>query len=534
MERKGPGLREHQVEGVQWVIRALNNNKRALLCDEAGLGKTIQTFEALKHLKGPFLVVAPKHCLEIWTKGDYEKYYKECFRQTTLMDKQMDLVVVHYEFVLAAYKDYMHTAIMNGTLTVEQTQLYCKINNFFGRLRDELQEKFCDGLDSASRIKTIPGSQRLFDTQWGVLILDEVHRIKSRDSKQGKAIAFLRATHRLGLTGTPIMNNATELYTIWRFGLGIYDVNYQMTPEEAGKMLQTYNFGRSKDGIIPARPDDGGIRIVDWTDPYQRSVYVDLKSKSIEVFKRYFKTGEQADRLNFMTYMQKLRQVCLHPGASVSQIRWSPGTHPSFSNWTRQRICLLRAGLQKHALHENIILHVLECFAANDGIQPSPKMVEVYKLLLVHERLILFSTYRTFLEGVMIPWLEQIGISCALFAGGSKAAQQRALSSSARVICFVKQAGVEGLNLQDHFNVVVIMDPHFNYAMDKQASDRIDRIGQKRPVVVVRLCMKGSVDVAMLQMQKSKQDDIDKWTKDKSPTAIKYHGLFLEQHDTVK
>ena len=156
------------------------------------------------------------------------------------------------------------------------------------------------------------------------------------------------------------------------------------------------------------------------------------------------------------------------------------------------------------------------------------------------DKMVVFSTFRVFFEEVMRPWLRQINVDSLLFCGGSKTQQQSALRNfhadeECKILLVVKSAGSEGLNLQYDANVCVIMDPHFNLALDEQAAQRIDRIGQVKEVIVRKLYMEGSIDEAMRLMQEEKQLAIEAWgTKKHEGRSLEIHGLFLARRDTVQ
>jgi SNF2 family DNA or RNA helicase len=207
-----------------------------------------------------------------------------------------------------------------------------------------------------------------------------------------------------------------------------------------------------------------------------------------------------------------------------------------FSKYQKSQIfallCVLR-GFGNIELRKRIVSY----FANAAGVvHPSPKMLCVYELMKAYpnDKIVIFSSYRVFLEKLMGPWLDQLGISWTLFSGGSRQAQQEALKSFAdvRVLLVVKTAGSEGLNLTLG-NVCVIMDPHFNSALDEQAAQRVERIGQTKQVIIRKLFMEGSIDMAMKRLQKEKEDNIEAWKKKDEKRSLHSQGLYLEREDTV-
>jgi SNF2 family DNA or RNA helicase len=229
----------------------------------------------------------------------------------------------------------------------------------------------------------------------------------------------------------------------------------------------------------------------------------------------------------------------------IRPMPWNHLIHSSFYRWNREQVLSLLLSLRAVAplVYKSMRLRLIatQMTAEATMIQPSPKMIYAYRLiqrLAPNDKMIIFSTYKVFLEHVMAPWLEQIGIQSLLFCGGARTKQQRVLSefrkeSSIKVLLIVKSAGSEGLNMQFDANTCLLMDPHWNLALDEQAAQRIDRIGQTKEVIVRKMYMEGSIDEAMRIMQQEKQLGIDAWHGE-GTRSMQTHGLFLSKRDTVQ
>jgi SNF2 family DNA or RNA helicase len=580
-----PTLYPHQEIGVDAIIRGLTrtqfsdkfgtefDTKAFLLWDEMGLGKTIQTLEAIKRMNLPpdskILIICPSSALHIWSDKDYVDYGydaaipREC------------LIVVSYDTILSAYKSF----IKNGIFTDEQMLKLCivhgrptqRLNLLTTRdqVRRELMDLIQPILESVKMPKKINQAYvDLFNTRYAICVMDEVHRINNVDSKRTRAVAMICAEYRLALSGTPVMNHGSELLCIIRYALGLYNLDWTTIYRDPSgdyctRLLGLVTMGRKKshvEGIVLPKRSKGESEIVyvKWSDPWQRRCYVATKMASIEMYEEMstmvrmtgenlhdFAARKTATNVKFMTTMQKLRQQCLWV-APPTQYHWSPLTHGLFSDWMKRRIlclfkcCTLRLGLTRMAA-----FHVVRHFVRADimtTIQPSPKMVAFWDIYEAHPdtKTVCFSSFRTFLEKTMMPWLTQIGVPCLLFCGGlTRAAKQRILEQfetddTIRILLLVKETGSESLNLQQAASVCVIMDPHFNYGKDEQAAQRIDRIGQQREVIVRRLYMEGSIDEAIRILQVEKQTGIDSWFKLSDKRSLQMHGLFLCKYDTVQ
>jgi len=280
--------------------------------------------------------------------------------------------------------------------------------------------------------------------------------------------------------------------------------------------------------------------ILPWVDYEQRVMYYQVKHAILM---------NQVSK-NFLSKMQKLRQICLHKHLPyymqdplykpTPNYGWNIATHWTFSPWVRTRIFTFLCCIRRFNL--DLRLTLIKYFVGADSqlIEPSIKMVQVYELLKEHQKIVVFCSFKVFLEKIMQIWLDQIGVDSVIHCGNGRKKQKQAIKSfhddpNIRILLIVKQSGAEGLNLQIASNVCVIMDPHFNTALDEQAAQRIDRLGQNKEVIIRKLCMEGSIDEAMKMMQKNKLETTAAWLKKSDKKRnLETHSMFLSKYDTVK
>jgi SNF2 family DNA or RNA helicase len=576
-------LYKFQEEGIDIAVDRLLNGQiddkkthAFLLCDEMGLGKTVQAFGIRKrlNLSGPTLVVAPSSCQHIWTSKEYEADVDvRIFTNspsTILNMTGNTLVVTSYDTIRNAYKYYISEKLDQGALSNDELIKLCLIH---GKSVERTKLLSGDGLRkellSISRTikhkdskKTNLVCSAFMKQEWSLLILDEVHKTRSIQSSVTKAISFMNARYRLALSGTPIMNYGSDLMCIWKYALCLFDLNWETLTkcpdsDYCKNVIDTISLGRKKSdldelvNVLPKRDKSKEHVIIPW-DSYdeQRALYVDVKSDTLEILKS-LKDKKKELRMIFLAKIQLLRQICLHvdlptymgegngPNKRMAKM-WNPAIHSSFTNWNKRCIFTILLSLRRTNLYP-IRQLIIKHFISLDSlmIQPSPKMVYVYEELLKCEKMVVFCTFKMFFQYIMQPWLDQIGYESLIFCGGNRKKQQETLkefkkSKHIKVLLIVKSAGSEGLNMQFDSNVCIIMDPHFNLAVDEQAAQRIDRIGQEKEVIVRRLFMEGSIDEAMNLMQKEKQTNIDAWSgKGNAARSIQIQGLFLSKKDTV-
>lgn len=179
----GGVMRSYQLEGLEWLLSLYENGINGILADEMGLGKTIQTIALLAHLwekksYGPFLIAAPLSTTTNWVE-EFSKWTP-------------DIPVMLYHGDKAERARLRRTKLKSpGT-----DQFPVVITSYEICMNDR---KF------------------LADFGWQFLIIDEGHRIKNLDCRLIRELQQYRSTNRLLITGTPLQNNLTELWSLLHF-----------------------------------------------------------------------------------------------------------------------------------------------------------------------------------------------------------------------------------------------------------------------------------------------------------------------------
>lgn len=554
--KRGFALFEFQKEGISRITEILETSQyrnqngsytqghAVLLYDEMGMGKTMQTLSAI--LDGKFnmkekkaLVVCPKALISVWKK-EIETHFKTVkvvvFNHKTRFPelKETTIVLTSYEAISTCWDRYINDFLDSGKLSNQQLQRFIEINpghpnrGLLKHLRhalDNYEGSILRGelLNIAGKVdfkkthkQKSPSSHVPFSTHWTFLVMDEAQHFKNPKSKSAHSVGFLMADYRIALTGTPIMNSGNDLLSILKYGLGFFDLDWEMilnNPSGAycQEVLDSFTFGRKKQDvaelqeILPVRRKDEEKIVLDWTNERQRVIYRQGKVQAKEMFRKLQENSSL--RMNFFQLLRTLQQIALHPDLPFYYVPEEERKIP----------------LPKE-------------------IEPSPKMLEVKRILEQYpqDKMICFCSFKEFLMQIMKPWLKTIGIKSLVFYGSSQKEQDNTLKAfhdnpKKRVLLLVKKAGSEGLNLQKAANVCVIMDPHWNKAGDEQAAQRIERIGQEKEVIVRKLFMKGSIDEALMMMQDSKERENAAWMSGRNGErkSLETQGLFLEKYDNV-
>jgi len=449
-EPLGGILRPYQKYGVSWLRFLEANGFCGLLADEMGLGKTLQALAWLqlqrKHpdaIGKPALIVCPTSLVDNWQEeaarfvpGMKVLNLTGPERQDRWQQlKQADIVVTSYAI-----------------------------------LRRDVE--------------------RITEQQFSSVILDEAQHIKNRSTQNALAAKKIKACQRLVLTGTPIENSVSDLWSIMDFlmpgYLGSHDTfkfNYEIPINEAGadgeiaqfklrRKLHPFLLRRLKTEVAKDLPPKiQKISSCPLTSD-QQAVYRELLAASRQKINGMVsKLGFNKCRIEILTLLMRLRQTCCH-------------------------LDLLKIPNLK-------------------AKEPSAKMDLFFELLEEAmdggHRILVFSQFVGMLT-ILRKELEKSGIAYCYLDGSTKERLKvvHQFNSQRDIPTFLisLKAGGAGLNLTGA-DMVIHFDPWWNPAVEDQATDRAHRIGQKRTVYSIKLITRGTVEEKVLAMQKRKKAVID-------------------------
>jgi superfamily II DNA or RNA helicase len=443
-------LRPYQKDGIAWLRFLENNGFCGILADEMGLGKTIQTLAWLSLARRhpsyqgkPALIICPTSLVENWAE-EVAKFTPSlrvlCLTgndRHTLWSKiaESDLVVTSYALMRRDVDQYLN-----------------------------------------------------FD--FSVMVLDEAQHIKNRSTQNAITAKRLRAGQRLVLTGTPIENSVSDLWSILDFlmpgYLGTHESfrHHYEQPIAAGgfegeeaqvrlrRKLGPFLLRRLKADVAKDLPPKIERIAVCSLGPDQKQVYRALVESSRRKLEDMVATqGFKRCTIEILKTLLQLRQACCH-----LDLLKMPG---------------LPAG------------------------QPSAKMDLFFELLDEAldggHRLLVFSQFVSMLT-ILRQELDSRKIAYCYLDGSTKERQKivHQFNSDRQIPIFLisLKAGGTGLNLTGA-DMVIHYDPWWNPAVEQQATDRAYRIGQKRTVYGIKLLTRGTIEEKVLEMQKRKQAVID-------------------------
>lgn len=328
----------------------------------------------------------------------------------------------------------------------------------------------------------------LIQHHYHVMILDEAHYIKNPNTKMAQTARKINAKHRFCLTGTPMENNLSELWSLFHFMmpafLGHYkdfNKNYRHPIEKDNdqtlKMklinrVKPFILRRLKTEVAKELPEKTTTMIHIDMDTAQEKVYEAVRLTMQENIRKIIaEKGFNRSHIHILEALLKLRQICCHPKLLNSENM------------------------------NNKIKNV-------DKI-PSAKfdylMETVPDMLREGRKILIFSQFTSMLD-LIGDGLKQQGIAWTKLTGKTRKREEaieQFQSGAVSVFLISLKAGGVGLNLTTA-DTVIHYDPWWNPAAEEQASDRAWRIGQDKPVFVYKLITNQSIEQRILQLQEKK------------------------------
>ncbi len=437
-------LRSYQVEGFRWLSGLALLGLGGVLADEMGLGKSVQLIAyLLAHVAdirktGPSLIVCPSSLVYNW-EAECAKFAPELRvrviagtpqERATLRGKtDTDVFVTSYDLLRRDVEDYEHLS------------LWC-------------------------------------------VALDEAQYIKNPATQSAQAVKRLTAKNRVALTGTPVENRLSELWSIFDF----------LMPG----LLGSYGHFRERfeRPIVEDQDDEVAECLREALRPFilrrtKRAVATDLPEK-IEQLVRTHMGSDQ--RKLYDAQVQEVRNMVTEQGESFGR-----GKFQVLALLTRLRqICcdpaLLYEGYDAGSCKTEAILTLID------------------RVVDAGEKMLIFSQFTSYLD-VLAAELDRLGIGYYTIVGSTPSARRLELvdafnHDNTPVFLISLKAGGTGLNLTGA-TVVVHADPWWNEAAQNQATDRAHRIGQTREVTVYKVIASQTIEERIVELQRTKAELAD-------------------------
>lgn len=453
-------LREYQTEGYQWACSLAELGFGGILADDMGLGKTLQMIAYLCSVKGPVhLVVCPASLVYNW-EAEFQRFAPNL---------RIGLVVGNAQErreLLAEWQYY-------DVLVTSYDLLKRDIDFYAGK-------------------------------RFGCEIIDEAQYIKNPSTQAAKAVKSVESRNRFALTGTPIENRLSELWSIFEYLMPGYLYSYKYfketfeqnivegTKEEKEAldklhaMTAPFLLRRLKKDVLKDLPDKVEKVVYTRFGREQDRLYRAAEKNIVMNLKKKSGKEIQENKLQILAELTRLRQLCCDPA-------------------------LLYDNYKGGSAKIDTCMEVLE-----NAIEGG-------------HRVLLFSQFTSMLD-LLVLRLKERGIPFLMLTGSTGKAKRRDLveqfqNGKGKVFLISLKAGGTGLNLTAA-DLVIHYDPWWNVAAQNQATDRTHRIGQSNDVTVVKLIAQGTIEERILKLQEMKQDLADKII---SADGVSLSGLSKEE-----
>lgn len=487
MSRCGYTPYPHQEEGIKWMIsRELDNTAKAggLLCDDPGLGKTLQSLALIAANTRSFsaertLIICPVSLLEQWSQAAKKMFPGE------------KIIISH------------GASSFKTKAEIERSGCFIALVSY--------NQVF--GTEKGVYLRTV-----LHSVQWTRVICDEIHKIKNKNSKLWKGCNDINAVNRWGLSGTPLQNNISDMRSLFSF-LHISDVAIRSNLDA---LKDIYILRRNRH-ILPDAYKSLNINIDDvgFDDPLEQIFYENLR---LEIQKEFIQlTHSSDDGRTIMSHifelLLRLRQATIHPclvyNGLLRKLITSPSDTYDNIDETRKRLI------------ERIL------FWSKRPSTKIKKILELVRSQTAEDKTLIVSHFVEEADLIHMFLRKNFpGLRVEIFDGSLTMEKRNEMIERAKaglVDCLIIQiqCGGVGLNLQ-MFNKVYITTPDWNPSNEIQAIARCHRIGQDRDVDVVKIIIsddtgKPTIDERIISIQNSKRMLMADYLKD---TTLEFNENF--------
>lgn len=542
----GGSLRPYQLQGLAWLKVLYENGMNGILADEMGLGKTLQCISMLAFLiemgvKGPFLIAAPLSTLPNWVR-EFHKFAPK-----------IPVILYHgSQEERLRMRSQLEPVIVEGDITAFPVV----VTSYEICMRDQ---------------------RSMYSLDWKYIIVDEGHRIKNLNCKLIRELKTYKAANRLLLTGTPLQNNLSELWSLLNFLLpDIFDdlesfqkwFDFSAINEDGGSekiieqerehqvlerlhsILTPFLLRRLKTDVELSLPPKKEVLVYAPLTQKQETFYKAALDKTLlDIVGDKKEDDSLAELSNTGRPKRKGRQDISYKLFYSENIDEEELQDFFLQRNNRNAACTSAPGSVVNIRMTNILMLLRKC-CNHPYLLECP--LEQGTLLRKVDEKIVTSSGKMLLLDQMLPVLKQRGHKVLIFSqmtkmmdiiedycilrkygysrldGTMKVSDRQQeikkfeVDPSVFIFLLSTRAGGLGLNLA-MADTAIIFDSDWNPQVDLQAQDRCHRIGQTKPVIVYRFVTANTVDQKIVERAS---------TKRKLEKMIIHKGKFKGKQDT--
>lgn len=438
-------LRSYQLMGYKWLTLLDKYGLGGILADDMGLGKTVQMLAVvlsyIENAKNPKLsiVVCPSS------------------------------LTLNWENEINKFAPSIKTLIIHGNSEERAKQIKSILD----------YQIIVTSYDSLKRDVDIYEEQNI---EFKYIIADEAQYIKNNNTQNAKTIKVIHSETRYALTGTPIENSLSELWSIFDFIMPGYLLSYKKFKEQyeipiakdndiecmnrLKMMIEPFVLRRIKKEVLTELPDKTVTVLNNEMQDEQLKIYASYIARAKEeAIREIGENGFERSQIKILALLMRLRQICCHPSLFLNNYH-------------------------------------------GESSKMNQCMEVIKDAILAGHKILLFSGYTSMFE-ILERELKREKIKYSKLTGQTKVGDRIKLvdefneDEEIKVFLISLKAGGTGLNLIGA-DVVIHYDPWWNLSAENQATDRTYRIGQKRNVQVYKLITKNSIEEKIYELQKKK------------------------------
>ena len=442
-------LRTYQKIGYKWLKTLEQYKMGGILADDMGLGKTVQVLTVIL---------------------SYIQENKEKAKNSIIVCPSS--LTLNWYNEIQKFTPTIKTLVISGDY-LERKRKIETINNY---------QIVITSYDSLKRDIDLY-------TQYNFkyIVADEAQYIKNNNTKNSKAVKLINAETKFALTGTPIENSLSELWSIFDFIMPGYLYKYKKFKElyeipiiknqdeekmnKLKKQIEPFILRRTKSEVLTELQDKTVTILSNEMKEEQYSIYMSYMAQARdEIMYQIDMKGFEKSQIKILSLLMRLRQICCHPKLFLSE-------------------------------------YTGESSKLNQCIEI------IQDAVLGEHKILLFSSYTSMFE-IIEEQLKKLKINYLKLTGQTKVGERIKLvdefntNKNIKVFLISLKAGGTGLNLTGA-DMVIHYDPWWNLSAENQATDRTYRIGQKKNVQVYKLITKNSIEEKIYELQQKKAKLID-------------------------